>query len=84
MEKSVFTEEYSLFLRHLRAARKAAGLSQEQVGARLEQTQSFVSKCERAERRLDVVETREFCRALGINFIEFMVELERAIEANGA
>ncbi|GAB4287626.1 MAG: hypothetical protein Fur0025_21220 [Oscillatoriaceae cyanobacterium] len=58
MEKSIFTQEYGIFLSHLRSARKGAGLTQEQVADRLGQTQSFVSKCERGERRIDVVELR--------------------------
>ncbi|EDX76721.1 hypothetical protein MC7420_1724 [Coleofasciculus chthonoplastes PCC 7420] len=55
MEKSICTREYALFLSHLRSARKAAGLTQEQIAQSLQQTQSFVSKCERGERRIDIV-----------------------------
>lgn len=80
MEKSIFTEEYVLFLECLRAARKEAGLTQEKVAERLHQTQSFVSKCERGERRIDVVELRAFCLAIEISFIEFVQRIEIAIE----
>lgn len=80
MEKSIFTKEYALFLSHLRAARKAAGLTQEQVAERLGQTQSFVSKCERGERRINVVELRAFCQAIGISFADFIQELETAMQ----
>jgi transcriptional regulator with XRE-family HTH domain len=80
MEKSIFTQEYAFFLSHLRAARKAAGLTQEQVAKRLQQTQSFVSKCERGERRIDVVELRAFCQAIGISFRDFIQKLETAIQ----
>lgn len=76
MDKSIFTQEYALFLSHLRAARKAAGLTQEQVANRIGQTQSFVSKCERGERRIDVVELRAFCRAIGISLADFVRQLE--------
>lgn len=64
--KSLFSADYMVFLRLLREARKRAGLTQEEMGARLGQTQSFVSKCERGERRLDIVEVRAFCQALDI------------------
>lgn len=80
MEKSIFTQEYAIFLSNLRAARKAAGLTQEQVADRLGQTQSFVSKCERGERRIDVVELRAFCQAIGISFSDFILQLETAIQ----
>lgn len=72
MEKSIYLEEYTLFLEMLRAAREQAGLTQEQVAIRLGESQSFVSKCERGERRLDVVELRTWCLALGIPFHGFL------------
>lgn len=80
MAKSIFTQEYALFLRHLRNSRKNAGLTQEQIANRLNQTQSFVSKCERGERRIDVVEIRAFCHAMEISFSEFVRQLEVLIE----
>lgn len=80
MEKSIFTREYDIFLRQLRTARKAAGLTQEQVADHLGQTQSFVSKCERGERRIDIVELRAFCQALGISLADFVQQLETAIQ----
>ena len=79
MEKSIFTKEYAIFLSNLRSARKAAGLTQEQMAKRLHQTQSFVSKCERGERRIDVVELRSFCQAIGISLSDFMQNIEIAI-----
>ena len=47
---------YREFLAQLRAARLEAGLTQVEVAAKLGQPQSWVSKCERGERRVDVVE----------------------------
>jgi transcriptional regulator with XRE-family HTH domain len=79
MAKTIFTQEYVLFLRHLRESRKKARLTQEQLAEKLNQTQSFISKCERGERRIDVVELRGFCLALGIPVEEFIRELEKII-----
>ena len=79
MEKSIYLPEYAVFLRQLRACRRAAGLTQEELAARLGATQSFVSKCERGERRLDVVELRAFCEALGVGLSEFMQEFEQGL-----
>ena len=50
------------FLKRLRQARKDAGLTQVEVAQRLGKTQSFVTKAERGERRLDVVELRAIAR----------------------
>ena len=82
MEKSAFSKEYRLFLVNLRTARKKARLTQEQLATLLGETQSFVSKVERGERRLDVVELRVFCRALKVPFPDFISKLHRAITAS--
>ncbi len=49
------------------AARGQADLTQVELSLRLKRPQSFVSKYERGERRLDVIEFGEVARALGIN-----------------
>lgn len=79
MEKSIFSDDYAVFLYQLREARKRAGLTQEQLAKRLHQTQSFVSKCERGERRLDIVEVRAFCLALGISFSDFITQFAETL-----
>jgi ribosome-binding protein aMBF1 (putative translation factor) len=60
----------------LRAVRTEAGLRQADLAARLHQPQSFVSKYESGERRLDILELREVCQAIGIQFQEFVARLE--------
>lgn len=79
MEKSIYSHDYSLFLEQLRKARSQKSLTQAQVAERLDQTQSFVSKVERGERRLDIVELRAFCMALGISFTEFVEHLDGVV-----
>ncbi len=51
-----------LFLRRLREARQAAGLTQVEVATKLRRPQSYVSKCESGERRVDVVELQELAQ----------------------
>jgi transcriptional regulator with XRE-family HTH domain len=82
MDKSPFSKEYKLFLVSLRNARKKARLTQEGLAESLGETQSFISKVERGERRLDVVELRAFCRALKVPFPNFINKLHRAITAS--
>ena len=80
MTDSIYTREYAVLLSMLRAARHTAGLTQEQLAECLSQTQSFVSKTERGERRLDVVELRAFTKALGIQFADFVMKLDRTLD----
>ena len=81
MEKSVFSRSYDVFVTSLRDARTDAKVTQVELAKRLGETQSFVSKCERGERRLDVVELRGWCRALGTTLVEFARNLERKLSA---
>jgi ribosome-binding protein aMBF1 (putative translation factor) len=79
MEKSIHSAGYAVFLKVLRKAREDAGLTQMQLAQRIGETQTFVSKCERGERRVDVVELRTFCQAFGLSLKQFVAVLERSM-----
>ncbi|MGP0565189.1 MULTISPECIES: helix-turn-helix domain-containing protein [unclassified Nitrospina] len=64
--RSVFTKEYEELLTFLINARKNKRLTQVQIAKKLKKPQSFVSKYERGERRLDVIEFLEVAEAIGI------------------
>ena len=57
--------EYDSFLKRLAQARHDVGLTQAEVASRLKKPQSFVSKCETGERRVDVVELKRFGEVYG-------------------
>jgi transcriptional regulator with XRE-family HTH domain len=73
----VRSEAQKRFRELLVAARKKAGLTQAELSSRLNRPQSFVSKYERGERRLDVVEFREVACALGVDPVQFLAKLYR-------
>jgi len=79
MEKSIHSAGYAIFLRLLKKAREDAGLTQTQLARKIGETQTFISKCERGERRVDVVELRTFCQAFGLSPRQFVAALERAM-----
>jgi len=79
MRKSLFSENYKRFLDLLREVRERAGLTQGQLAERLETTQSVISKCERGERRLDIVELKAWCEALDLALPSFISELEETL-----
>ena len=66
MVKSLHTPAYVAFRRLMADARERKGLTQAELAARLGKPQSFVSKYEGGERRLDVVEFVLVCSALGV------------------
>jgi transcriptional regulator with XRE-family HTH domain len=78
-KKSIFTREYAVLLALLRDVRERAGVTQIGLAALLGRSQSFVSKCERGETRIDLVQLREICRALRKPLIAFVREYERRL-----
>ena len=60
-----------MFRQLLREERISKGLTQVGLADRLGQPQSYVSKYELGERRLDFVETILVCSALGVDFVQF-------------
>ena len=80
MTKSVFSKEYDRFRSLLVEARKEAGLTQVELAEKLSRPQSFVSKYERGERRLDVVEFLEIAKAIGIDAVDFLGRISSQCE----
>jgi transcriptional regulator with XRE-family HTH domain len=77
MAKSLSSAESEKFVALLRSVRTQAGLTQAELAERLDLPQSFVSKYESGERRLDLIELRQICKALGISLVEFVRRFEK-------
>lgn len=60
MSKSVYTKDYKEIIERLKTARVEAGLAQQVVAMKLGKPQSYISKIESGERRLDVAEIKKF------------------------
>jgi len=71
MSGSRYSRDYERFLELLRQAREEAKLTQVEVARKLGRPQSFVSKCESGERRVDVVELAAFARLYGKRVEDF-------------
>jgi len=76
VEKSIYSAEYQRLCSLLRQLRHEAGLTQVQVAARLGVPQSFVSKYESGERRLDVVELGHVAGVLGVSLRDVLDRLD--------
>lgn len=67
MTRSAYSRKYRYLRTLLTNARKAAGITQIALARQLGRPQSFVSKFERGERRLDVVEFLEIAHTLKLD-----------------
>lgn len=82
MIKSVHSESYSVFAALLVGARKKAGMRQIELAQKLNKPQSFVSKFECGERRLDVIEFLTIMDALGEDPLAVLAEAANTIHKN--
>lgn len=78
--KSIHSPDYHVLLRLLREARQRAGMTQTQIAERLGYRTSAISKMERGELRLDFVQVRDYCRAVGLPLRELVERFETEVE----
>lgn len=62
MDKTIYSEDHKSLVGKLIQARKKKGLKQEDVAKLLGKTQSYVSKIEAGQRRIDIIQLKEFAR----------------------
>jgi len=77
MPKAKSSRDRGNLLNLLKQVRSEAGLTQAAMAKKLGQPQSYVSKYESGERRLDVVELKHVCQAAEISLTEFIQKLEK-------
>lgn len=65
--KSLFADQYGEIIRRLIERRKELGMTQWDLAVAYGEDQSFISRIERLQRRLDVYEYTVFCRILRID-----------------
>ncbi len=59
---SIWSEDYKAIKARLKKARLAAGLKQTDVAKLLDRPQSYISDCEKGDKKLDVLELKEFAK----------------------
>ncbi|MCR5197952.1 MAG: helix-turn-helix domain-containing protein [Prevotella sp.] len=67
MDKSIHTRQYRILIGIVREEREKRQVTQQQLASRLGVQQAVVSKIENCERRIDVLELRQICVALGVS-----------------
>jgi transcriptional regulator with XRE-family HTH domain len=63
MDKTIYTKDHKFIIEQLKKARIEAGFDQEKVAELLGKTQSYISKIEAGQRRIDIVQLKEFAKA---------------------
>lgn len=81
MKKSLHSPEHQILCGLLRELRLEAGLSQDELAEKLNVPQSLISRIEVGERRLDILELRQYCSAVQTTMSRFVRRLEARMPA---
>ncbi len=79
VKKTLYSDEHKIFLALLRQVRQEAELTQTELAKRLRVPQSFVSDYETGSRKLDTLQMRQVCGAIGISLSDFAARLDANI-----
>ena len=79
LTKTVHSEGQIAFRELMNGARKAAGLTQQELATKLGKPQSFVAKYEAGERRIDVVEFIAICREISVDSVGILKKLAKIV-----
>jgi transcriptional regulator with XRE-family HTH domain len=80
MRRSVNRPEYPSVLKCLTDTRRAAGLTQIELAARMKRTQAWLSSVERGYRRMDLLQAHDFCSGCGVTMEQFGAMLDASIK----
>jgi transcriptional regulator with XRE-family HTH domain len=83
MAKTLHSRHNEVFLNKLRSLRESQRLRQSDLAMLLGTSQATVSNVERGERRLDLIELRDWLDALDVEFIEFLKVLDTELRSLG-
>lgn len=70
--KNIYSKDHQHIVKQLRQARVEAGLSQKDVAKRVGKSQSYVSKLESGQRRVDVIQLKDFVKVYKKEFDFFV------------
>ena len=73
MDKSIYSKEHKYLVEQLKKARVEAGLDQEKAAKLLGKTQSYISKIESGQRRIDIIQLKIFAKIYKKN-LNFFIE----------
>lgn len=76
---SLHLKKYQTMVEELSSIRKSQGITQEALAKCLKKHQSYISKYENAERRLDLIEIMDICECMNYDLFDFIKKIKLEI-----
>ncbi len=80
---SIYEPEYRILIQCLKDFRTQSKMTQQELASILDCSQSYICKYEQCQKRLDFIEVKRICLALGISLPEFVSEYEERLSIGG-
>lgn len=80
---SLYDPCYKIFVECLRDFRAQSRMTQQELASQLNCPQSYISKYEQGQKRLDIVEIKRICNVFGVSLTEFADEYETRLKNAG-
>lgn len=80
IKKTIHAKEYHIVIAMLRKLREQKQLTQKGLADKIGSDQTFISKIEIGERRVDIIELKYICEALDIELVQFIKQVESKIK----
>ena len=79
----IYEHEYRILIDCLKNCRLRSKMTQQELALHLGCSQTYISKYEQCQKRLDIIEVRKICLCLGTSLSEFVTEFEERIALGG-
>ena len=79
----IYEPEYRVLIDCLKTYRLQSKMTQQELAGLLGCSQTYVSKYEQGQKRLDIIEMRKICNCLGVDLIELISEFEDRLRMGG-
>ena len=79
----LYEPEYRILIDCLKSCRLRSNMTQQELASHLGCSQTYISKYEQCQKRLDIIEIRKICLCLGTSLVEFVAEFEERLLIGG-
>lgn len=80
----IYEPEYRVLIDCLKACRLQSNMTQQELANLLGCSQTYISKYEQGQKRLDIIEVRKICSCLGVGLVELISEFEERLKTGGS